>query len=96
MEAQFYRYRVNGQLVRIDHGDFHAGKGIGFARIKLSEDRFVALFNTHTIAQYIHTVEGDHYRADRLTQMWELGTQLYIAICSFSRSIHQASNWRIY
>jgi hypothetical protein len=80
VDAHFYRYRVNGQLIRFDHGDYHAGKGIGYTRLKLADDRFIALFTTHTIAQYIHTVEGDHYRADRLTQMWELGNSKSIQI----------------
>jgi len=65
----FHRYRVNGRFIRIDHGDYHAGKGIGYARIRLPFDRVLNLFITHTIAQYSIF---DDYQPDRMSQVWEL------------------------
>jgi sphingomyelin phosphodiesterase 2 len=72
LDVHFFRFKVNGQLLRVDHGDFYAGKGVGYAKLQISEDRTVDVFITHTIANYTHAVEDDHYRADRLTQHFEL------------------------
>jgi len=68
-DVWFHRYRVNGKVYRVDHGDYHAGKGFGFARIKVSESQTFNVIVTHTIAQYN---ADDAYRADRLSQVWEL------------------------
>lgn len=72
MDVHFHRYRVNGRILRIDHGDHHAGKGVGFARIKIDDERTVSVFNTHTIASYVEHTKDDIYYADRVSQMWEL------------------------
>jgi len=68
-EVYFHRYRVNGQVLRVDHGDYHAGKGFGFCRISVSDSQDVCIINTHTIAQY---KMDDQYHSDRITQMWEI------------------------
>jgi len=68
-EVYFHRYRVNGHVLRVDHGDYHAGKGFGFCRISVSDSQDVCIINTHTIAQY---QMEDQYQSDRITQMWEL------------------------
>jgi len=68
-EVHFHKYRVNGNILRVDHGDHHAGKGIGYAKIKLDENTTISVFNTHTIAAYSH---DDIYHTDRLSQVWEL------------------------
>eukprot|EP01118_Nematostelium_gracile_P009888 TRINITY_DN3352_c0_g1_i1.p1 TRINITY_DN3352_c0_g1~~TRINITY_DN3352_c0_g1_i1.p1 ORF type:complete len:370 (+),score=84.79 TRINITY_DN3352_c0_g1_i1:46-1110(+) len=72
LDVHFHRYRVNGRILRIDHGDHHAGKGVGFARIKIDDERTVSVFNTHTIASYVEHTKDDIYYADRVSQMWEL------------------------
>jgi len=69
-EVFFHRYRVNGSIIRLDHGDYHAGKGFGFARIAISDTQTISVIVTHTIARYC--VEDDTYHADRLSQIWEL------------------------
>jgi len=69
-EVFFHRYRVNGTIYRFDHGDYHAGKGFGFARIAINDTQSVSVIVTHTIAKY--NVEDDSYHADRLSQVWEL------------------------
>lgn len=76
VEVHFHKYRVNGHIMRLDHGDHHAGKGVGFARIRVSKDRLVSVFNTHTIAAY--SAQDDIYYADRLSQMWELGRLVHM------------------
>ena len=43
-----------------------------YAKLKVSDNCFVQVFNTHTIAQYTPIDEDDQYRADRLTQIFEL------------------------
>jgi len=65
----FHRFRVNGQVYRVDHGDYHAGKGIAYARIATTGGPVVVFF-THTIAKY--SLTNDVYQADRIAQMWEL------------------------
>jgi len=60
---------VNGNILRIDHGDNHAGKGVGFARIQFDKNHSICLFTTHTIAAYS---ASDAYHSDRLSQIWEL------------------------
>jgi len=68
-EVYFHRYRVNGRVLRVDHGDYHAGKGFGFARLAVSDTQTVSVILTHTIAQYDRI---DSYLPDRLSQVWEL------------------------
>ena len=62
---------MNGRVFRFDHGDYHAGKGVAFTKIKIpSSGKCIRIYSTHTIAQYS---VNDHYHADRISQMWELG-----------------------
>jgi len=68
-EVFFHQYRVNGAIYRVDHGDYHAGKGFGFARIQINDTQSVSVVVTHTIARY---KDDDSYHADRLSQVWEL------------------------
>jgi len=68
-EVYFHRYRVNGRVLRFDHGDYHAGKGFGFAKLAVSDTQLVNVILTHTIAQYNSM---DAYSPDRLSQIWEL------------------------
>jgi len=75
-EVYFHRYRVNGNVLRVDHGDYHAGKGFGFCRISVSESQDICIINTHTIAQY---QMEDQYHPDRITQMWEIIRFLQLA-----------------
>jgi len=68
-EVFFHQYRVNGAVYRVDHGDYHAGKGFGFARVQINDLQSVSVIVTHTIARY---KDDDSYHADRLSQVWEL------------------------
>jgi len=69
-EVFFHKYRINGVVYRLDHGDYHAGKGFGFARLAISETQSISVIITHTIARY--NQERDPYHADRISQVWEL------------------------
>jgi len=68
-QVYFQRYRLNGQILRVDHGDYHAGKGFGFARIALNDTQHISVIVTHTIAQYEVI---DAYHPDRISQVWDL------------------------
>lgn len=75
-DVYFHRYRVNGRIIRFDHGDYHAGKGFGFARIAVSETQTVGIIITHTIASYDRQ---DSYLPDRLSQVWEISRFIQFA-----------------
>lgn len=69
MEVFFHRFRVNGRVIRVDHGDYHAGKGVGYARLDAGNGREICVFITHTIAQYD---VPDIYHPDRTAQLWDM------------------------
>ena len=57
VQARFHGYAVAGDPSKLTHGDYYAGKGIGHAILQTSEGQ-VAVFNTHTCANYSHRYEG--------------------------------------
>jgi len=67
-EVHFHRYRLNGQIFRVDHGDYHVGKGFGLAKILVNGTK-MSIILTHTIAQYY---QDDTYHPDRISQAWEM------------------------
>jgi sphingomyelin phosphodiesterase 2 len=91
LDVHFFRYKLNGQVIRVDHGDFYAGKGVGYAKIQIAEDRVIELFLTHTIAKYTENGNDDHYRADRLTQLYELGRTVQMATSHYDDTFHKNS-----
>jgi sphingomyelin phosphodiesterase 2 len=91
IDVHFFRYKLNGQVIRVDHGDFYAGKGIGYAKLQVAEDRIVELFLTHTIAKYTDNGNDDHYRADRLTQLYELGRTVQMVTSHYDDTFHNNS-----
>ncbi len=67
--AFFHRYAKGGKPWRVDHGDWWAGKGVCFVRLRLPPDgRVLDLFVTHAHARY----RDDHYDAVRMSNMEEL------------------------
>ena len=42
---------MNGKPQRIQHADWHAGKGLAFAQLKVGAEE-VNVFLTHTVASY--------------------------------------------
>jgi len=69
LEARFQPYTINGKWYKPWHGDWYAGKGIAFARIKLPIG-ILDVFNTHIISKYD---EIDEYQSQRSLQLLELG-----------------------
>lgn len=89
VETFFHRYRVNGRAIRLDHGDYHAGKGIAFAKLRFPNaerkgGEFVNVFFTHTIAKYQFQ---DSYLPDRLTQIWELAKFVQLTSSNFNSGL---------
>jgi sphingomyelin phosphodiesterase 2 len=68
-EVQFHKYRKNGHAFRVDHGDYHVGKGIAFAKIAIADNQNINVLFTHTIAGYS---KEDAYLPDRVSQVWEI------------------------
>ncbi|MCP4643730.1 MAG: hypothetical protein GY851_25010 [bacterium] len=69
VETHFWRYTLGGKPLRVDHGDWWAGKGVALARIELPDGAgYLDFFDTHAHASY-----GDRsYDPVRLSQMTEL------------------------
>jgi sphingomyelin phosphodiesterase 2 len=70
IDARFLRYRLAARKHRLWHGAGLVGKGIGLVRIQTPVG-VVDVYNTHTLAQYIHDDEADEYRAARAAQLYE-------------------------
>ncbi|KAK8812209.1 hypothetical protein WA158_007443 [Blastocystis sp. Blastoise] len=68
LETFFFPYSINGNPLKIWHGDFYGYKGIGLVRLK-TETSNVDVYITHTIAEY-HK-DHDEYYGCRLSQLYE-------------------------
>jgi endonuclease/exonuclease/phosphatase family metal-dependent hydrolase len=69
VESAFHRYSRNGRPEAIRHGDWYAGKGIAFVRLRRARDgQTLDLFATHMIARY---GLDDEYFEDRMAQARE-------------------------
>lgn len=51
VDVAFHRFRMGGKPLRLEHGDYYAGKGIGLTRIRAPHG-VVDVYNSHTHAQY--------------------------------------------
>jgi len=51
-EVFFHRYSVSNPWWKLWEGDWWAGKGVGFARIKIADGHYLDFFNTHAQAGY--------------------------------------------
>ena len=69
-EVDFRRFRLIGSAETCYHGDYFAGKGIGFARVQTPFAE-VDVYVAHTIAQY-HEDDADGYKAHRAAQHYEM------------------------
>src|SRR5690606_139590 len=49
-EFYFHRFKANNPWYKVWEGDWWAGKGIGLARVKLSNGGYVDFYNTHAQA----------------------------------------------
>ncbi len=64
-ETWFHRYPVANPWYKVWEGDWWAGKGVGLARIRLSENAYIDFYNTHAQAGY----GNPHYDVVRTQQM---------------------------
>lgn len=69
ISVDFRRFRLSGSAETLYHGDYIAGKGIGFAQIK-TPTSVIDVYLLHAIAQYHADIE-DIYRPHRLSQLYE-------------------------
>ncbi len=69
-EIGFRRFRLAGAPEPLWQGDFLAGKGMAYARLKLPET-YLDVYNTHVVAQY-RPDEQDVHRPHRAAQIFEL------------------------
>ena len=67
-ETYFKRFSKNGVFHDTRGGDWWAGKGVAFARLELSEDKYLDLYNTHMICN----LGPQELRAHRMDQAREL------------------------
>jgi sphingomyelin phosphodiesterase 2 len=70
-EASMFRYPLNGRPTAFFRGDWFVGKGVACAKIRLPNDRFVEVFNTHLHAPY-EKEPNDSYICHRTAQAWEI------------------------
>ncbi|KAI1457282.1 Endonuclease/exonuclease/phosphatase [Annulohypoxylon moriforme] len=64
------RYPLNGSPTALFHGDWYAGKGVAYARVRYGRepDSVIDIFNTHFHAYY----PSNEYLCHRVSQAWEL------------------------
>ncbi|KAG2449541.1 hypothetical protein HYH02_005683 [Chlamydomonas schloesseri] len=62
-DMAFRTYSVKGEPGALE-GEAMAGKGIGYARVVLPSGAAVHLFNTHTHANWVHSVKADEQLPD--------------------------------
>ena len=75
LESHFTAFSVRGSPERLDHSDYHGGKG--FIRLVLGTPAgSIQVINTHLHARYARSLENDIYLAVRAAQ----ATQIALAI----------------
>ncbi|KAI0885971.1 Endonuclease/exonuclease/phosphatase [Annulohypoxylon maeteangense] len=69
-EISITRYPLNGSPTALFHGDWYAGKGVAYAKVRYGKepDNIIDVFNTHLHAFY----PGHEYLCHRVSQAWEL------------------------
>ncbi|MFT5287988.1 MAG: sphingomyelin phosphodiesterase 2 [Planctomycetota bacterium] len=67
-ETYFKRFSKNGVFHYTRGGDWWAGKGVAFARLELSEDKFLDIYNTYMVCN----LGPRELRAHRMDQAREL------------------------
>ncbi|MDP2434659.1 MAG: endonuclease/exonuclease/phosphatase family protein [archaeon] len=76
--AEYLPYSLNGKPQRLGHGDWWAGKGVGYLQLAVPpgfiedahpEGFTLHLFDTHTHARYGPAASFDEYSAHRLLQL---------------------------
>jgi endonuclease/exonuclease/phosphatase family metal-dependent hydrolase len=71
LKSDFHRFNVMGFPHRLNEGDFHSAKGVGYALLETPEGE-LPVFTTHLIAKYSPRHERDINRVFRIAQILEL------------------------
>lgn len=66
-EFYFHRFKANNPWWKVWEGDWWAGKGIGLARIKISEDNYIDFYNVHAQA-YRDNQASDDVRLEQFKE----------------------------
>ena len=75
LESQFTPFSVRGRPERLDHSDYHGGKG--FIRLRLATSSGpIQLINTHLHARYSGSLQTDAYLEVRSAQTVEIALAL--------------------
>jgi len=69
-ESYFHRFKANNPWWKVWEGDWWAGKGIGLARIKLSENNYIDFYNVHAQA-YRDNQASDDVRLEQFKEASE-------------------------
>lgn len=90
LAVAFEPFCLNGHALRIDHGDFYSGKGLGVAVLDAGDGACAHVYTTHTIASYAADTRraaaaSDRYHGHRVGQHFEIG-------CVLSRD---AATWAV-
>lgn len=73
ISTSYHRFALNGWPLKILHGDYYVGKGVGSALIDHPTLGLLEIFNTHLHAGY---GPKDRYKAHRATECWQLASLL--------------------
>ncbi|KAL2270891.1 hypothetical protein VTJ83DRAFT_262 [Remersonia thermophila] len=77
-DSALYRYPLNGRPTEFWLGDWYAGKGVAWAKIRYgpAAKQVVEVFNTHTHAKYENGKPNDTHLLTLMAQSWELAKLL--------------------
>ncbi|KAL1838271.1 hypothetical protein VTJ49DRAFT_2842 [Mycothermus thermophilus] len=77
-DSALYRYPLNGRPTEFWLGDWYAGKGVAWAKIRYgpAAKHVVEVFNTHTHAKYENGKPNDTHLLTLMAQSWELAKLL--------------------
>jgi len=83
--STFHEFSLNGYPHAISHGDWFAGKGLGFCRI-LYKDMLLNVFVSHLHAEYCRV--KDVYLAHRIMQSLESAQWIRLGACSADLTLY--------
>ena len=75
IEASFSNFLVRGKPERLDHSDYHGGKGFVQIRVRTPSGA-VTVVDTHLHARYVGSAEQDEYLEVRVAQAIQLSAAL--------------------
>lgn len=70
-DSSMFRYPLNGRPTAFFRGDWYVGKGVACTKIRMPDNQFIEVFNTHLHAPY-EAEPNDSYICHRTAQAWEI------------------------